>query len=216
MRPIVDPKTMTWKLPDVVAYQEQALILRCLKGALPVDRWRHHGLGLLQAYIDPRTRIHIFAKELARGIVAENGQRHDHRFDVESHVYHGSLINHGLTVGPHPGGEWSAWNVVNASEKDPRPPELEDSGLDIASDVITELPAGTAYTFPKWAFHWTEPVYSEEGVVVTLVTRHNVKNTPARILSKEVPAHGFTEGHLPSADLAKKILDRAYYAMGGG
>ena len=71
----------------------------------PELRWRHHGIGLLQAYLvegrpgaelalglsDTETRIHVWHPSLRLAGMDDSGLMHDHRFDLESRVLLGAM-----------------------------------------------------------------------------------------------------------------------------
>lgn len=70
---------------------------RALVAALiPHLEWRHHGIGCLQAYVredaEPEVRVHIWHPALVRPGIRESGDIHDHRFDLESTVLVGHLV----------------------------------------------------------------------------------------------------------------------------
>lgn len=66
-----------------------------LAGLLTHLTWRHHGIGVLQAYVrehqEPEMRVHIWHPSLVRKGIRDHGDAHDHRFDLESTVLVGNL-----------------------------------------------------------------------------------------------------------------------------
>lgn len=56
-------------------------------------KWRHHGLGMLQAEISETLRIHIWHPKLVSEGMAWPRCVHDHRFDITSAVVLGEVID---------------------------------------------------------------------------------------------------------------------------
>lgn len=73
------------------------LILESVTVEHPLLRWRHHKIGVLQAYVvegkryyDMETRIHVWHPSLALAD-EDSGRMHDHRFDLRSYVLLGAI-----------------------------------------------------------------------------------------------------------------------------
>ena len=177
--------------------------------------WRHHGLGLLQMYVSKDVRIHVWHPSLVRGVIVDNGARHNHRFSLISHVLSGDIINNELLVTPQIGGEWSEFSVVNASQNKTDEPTKIRASLGIAKTNKVVIEKGWSYRFPKWKYHWTQPLYDDNSVVVTVVERYEKESKLANILSKRTPAHAFSEGHLVSPDMTSEVLCCAIKSLGG-
>lgn len=192
--------------------QTDLLTARCLvAAAIATDnlKWRHHGAGMIQAYLTPRLRIHIWHPTLVLPGMEHSGAIHDHRFDLMSTVLLGSLTNRELDF--HPSSQpwnqrdcrmdslYEVYTVECASSgKRDDPVKLSDKARPLFyKDVF--IPEGSRYFFPKKAFHQSIPISEglalDEGYVVTLVHKLNQEDFLARLLVPEgvQPVHAFKE-----------------------
>ncbi len=191
--------------------------------ALPTLKWRHNGLGLLQAYvregIERELRVHVWHKSLVHDGIGESGLIHDHRFNLTSHVLVGQIWQEELALRPADDGFWQTHTVVHAREVmakhaindgdvQPLPARYHDtpSGINIGE--------GWSYTFPKRVFHKME---FDSPIVVTVVQKDDQEDEPARILAPygKPVVHAFANTLPPSAwvqplALAEEALLRAF------
>lgn len=162
--------------------------------------WRWHGLGMLQAELDEAIRIHVWHPELRRvkGLRAV----HDHRFDIDSAVVYGSIIDvpYVVLVGTQPfwhtqsaGNGFvltQAYSIVHAKA---HRADVSDTTL-IGEAWSKEMPvmrhaAGSTYRIARRDWHTTRV----EGLAVTVVHRGNFDDKPARVLGSA--ESGIVEGH---------------------
>lgn len=114
---------MIAQVSDIPVHHLQRL--RWLVGQLivtmPIRRWRHTGLGALQAYVregdEEELRVHVWHPGLQAPGIQQSGDVHDHRFDLESDVLDGVVrhTEYQLTQAyPSAGGGWytSAWSKI--------------------------------------------------------------------------------------------------------
>lgn len=204
-----------------------------LAALLPHLKWRHHGIGVLQAYVrehdEPEVRVHVWDPRLMREGIRDCGDAHDHRFDLESTVLVGEIHEtvYGMPTTPHVfysgdlrTGEMSQgqarsralafdiWRVENARSAADRNFDgecvLEIDGKPF-SLIHRTHPAGTSYTLPRGVFHRTEI----EQLTVTLCTMRE-KRGQARILvpAGREPVHAFGGEPAPAA-LQTEIIEQA-------
>lgn len=158
-------------------------------GAFPHLRWRHNGLGLLQAYIlegeRDELRVHVWHKSLKRDGIEDSGLLHDHRFDLTSHVLCGEILQREFRLTATPTGAWRTHTVVHAREAlkkhavndgdvSAQPHRYEVESHD------TRIVSGQSYWFPKRVFHGT---FVQSELAVTVVHKSNQTDEPARILA---------------------------------
>ncbi len=169
---------------------------------IPSLKWRHNGLGLLQAYIAEGTerelRLHIWCKALQRPGSEDSGLLHDHRFDLTSYVLVGDLMQVEYQLTESAAGPWGLHEVVHAraaagarhAPNDGLVSELPGRySVERRSMIVKE---GEVYRFPKQEFHGTFP---QAEYVVTLVEKWNQGKTPARILAPygRLVVHAFAD-----------------------
>lgn len=176
-------RTRIYTTPNLNALRAMAAKL------LPTLNWRHHGIGVLQAYISQYTRLHIWHDRLHRPRMRDSGGIHDHRFRLESTILIGGLTNRECVLdrGVHP-PTYDIYEVINASTGKTDPPtKTRDQVSVVFGDV--ELEEGDTYSYPKRAFHET----IHHGVTITLVTKHEQEDAPARLLAPvgTTPVHAF-------------------------
>jgi hypothetical protein len=162
-------------------------------------RWRHHGIGLLQAYMlqgSVEYRLHVWHPEL-RFVDDDSGMIHDHRFRLDSWVLCGAIHDTKIVLHPNDKGwilprpVYQVWEVENARK-------TEESGegwvrkVDSELYTISETPniyaEGARYGYPSRMFHRSEV----KDLTVTLCTKTHHQDAPARILSRvgATPKHG--------------------------
>lgn len=173
-------------------------------------QWRHHGIGVLQAYLfeacEPESRVHVWHPSLAREGISESGDCHDHRFDLTSTVLAGCLEETYFGIAePRDDGEWQVYAVQNARAAGPDkkfdgecvllPGRFSAEGQDF------KYPAGTTYTHPRGTFHRTRV----QGLAVTLCLMSQ-KQGRARLLVPFgcEPIHAF--GSPAPPDVQSQIL----------
>jgi len=188
---------------------------------IPVLTWRHSGLGMLQAYVlegqAEELRVHIWHDSLRREGIEESGLFHDHRFDLYSLVLTGLVHQAEHRLEESAAGAWSTHRVLHARAA----AEANKQGAERLVDYhaaptalperyslttrVTTVAAGWAYKFPKREFHGTN---FGPGVTVTLVTKSNQDDTPARILAPygKPIVHAF-EKPLPESAWARPISE---------
>ena len=161
-----------------------------LAHALPHLQWRHHGIGVLQAYLqegDVETRAHIWHPDLVR--VAPERQIHSHRFNLRSTVLVGTLHHDEYRLRASGEIGWQRWSVLPARQGSEPPTKV---GEPVAVEVIDgAIPAGDSYTFRRGAFH-----RSHVGrLAVTLMVKTDQIPDHAEILVRlgTNPAHGFAD-----------------------
>lgn len=188
--------------------------LRALVGKLiPYLTWRHHGIGALQAYVrenvEPEVRVHIWDPRLVRPGIEGHGDTHDHRFDLESTVLCGELIEmvmHSHVDAIHDrffASAWDVWQVENARSAGPARGFDGECVRVESTRLFLEEPrvhrAGTTYTLKRGVFHRT----TVEKTTVTVCTMRE-KRGQARILvpTGTEPVHAFGG---PPLDTATKL-----------
>jgi len=162
-------------------------------------QWRHHGIGVLQAYLfercEPESRVHVWHPALAREGINESGDCHDHRFDLRSTILAGCLEEtyFGSPLATD-NGEWTMFAVENARSAGPEKRfdgacvPLPGRYSAIAKDY--RYPVGTTYSHPRGTFHRTRAI--ELAVTLCLMSR---KQGKARLLVPfgREPVHAFGE-----------------------
>ncbi len=180
-------------------------------------QWRHHGLGMLQGYItenyNPEIRLHIWSPLLVKPGIETNGDIHDHRFDMVSHVLYGEIAHEIVTPWRHPEGEYAMMEMTHARAaadtlyNGPTKPLPGLFGTDRATFVIK---AGESYRFPERRFHRSPLRYD---LAISVIEKWNQSAAPARMLHRidSPPVDAF--GHVPDAALITKVLDQAAKAL---
>lgn len=181
--------------------------------------WRHHGIGVLQAYVrehrEPEVRVHIWHPDLVRPGIYDSGSIHDHRFDLESTVLVGALHERIFRLRPNVGGAWRIFHVENARsagesrgfDGDCHP--LSDERFDAGIAHRTHL-AGTTYTLNRGVFHETRIT----ALAVSVCVMHQ-KRGSARLLvpHDREPVHAF--GTPAPEETRSAVLREAFVALGG-
>lgn len=165
--------------------------------------WRHHGIGLLQAYLlyaNPEVRLHIWHPDLLIPGMEKSGQIHDHRFLLVSTVLVGSITHTEFNLTPSPNGAWRKWTVLNArkaldarkalnASSGAEPPQPADDARYDAETFGMSIDQDEAYEFEAGEFHKSDVT----ELAVTLVIKRNQTERKAMILSPYdvTPVHAF-------------------------
>lgn len=202
---------------------ERAFVLDTFKRiifAWPILKWRHHGIGALQAYLpggeggNPERRVHVWDPRLVREGIRDCGDAHDHRFDLISHVLLGELPEV-LYMPPGPsdaglaGFSWmDAWEVQNARAAGPEKHfdgTCRYAGQSSAlKPVLRVHSAFSSYSIPRGVIHATRPT----GLAMTLCEMHD-KQGQARIWTPQgkEPVHAFgPPGNFPIQEVLQSAL----------
>lgn len=192
---------------------------------LPHLVWRHHGIGVLQAYVrehvEPEVRVHIWHPSLVREGIRDHGDAHDHRFDMESTVLVGMLSETLYLVPAGPGDararSFDVWNVENARSAGrdrgfDGECSLAEPGLILSRQGIFHR-EGDTYGVPRGTFHRTE-VAACTRLAVTVCTMRE-KRGQARLLvpAGTEPVHAF--GAPASDEVQRAVLAEAEAALRG-
>lgn len=195
---VIEPEPRMWVLCQLVLAW---LAQDCSRNRWPYRGWRHHGIGVLQAYITEgarELRVHIWHPDLV--VVPEDrGDIHDHRFAMTSSVLCGRIRHEVFRPAGAPCRLYDEYEVtpyrdatVAGSGYAPRLLRGQQ-GYAVEGHAVL---AGQSYSFLPGVFHHT--VVS--GLAVTLVEKRETKpGVKARILSKagEPPVDAFAEGREP-------------------
>jgi hypothetical protein len=197
--------------------------MRAMTAALlPQLQFRHHGAGVIQAYIredvEPEVRVHIWHPDLVIPGIEDSGQIHDHRFELQSCVLLGAVHHDEYHLAPDPEGAWMKYEVVHARTGLTKTPErlvdaADESGMSTYWADIVEgtVSAGETYSFGKRLFHRGWP----DQLAITLVTKRAHDDKPAILLAPvgTRPVHAFkdnrpSEALLPFVQMAAEALRR--------
>lgn len=183
---------------------------------MPHLKWRHSGLGLLQAYVHEGTereqRIHIWHNDLQQ-IEGESRLWHDHRFDLHSHILVGSLQHREMTFVADNEGLWQLYKVVHARKALASTNVPQEELVTLVDDMryfrVTQdfyFNESEGYFYPKREFHGT---YLKSPLAVSLLTKVNQDTTPARLVAAlgRPPRHAF--GEPVEQSLMDNIIERA-------
>lgn len=176
-------------------------------------QWRHHGIGVLQAYlfehVEPEVRVHVWHPALTRPGIDVSGDCHDHRFDLRSTILAGHLEEtyFGTPV-PSDAGEWSMWAVQNAraagAEKQfdgecvPLPGRFAADGTDFRYE------SGDTYEHPRGTFHRTRA--SQLAVTLCLLSNKQGRSRLLVPCGRE-PVHALSEP--ATAEVQLRLLAQA-------
>lgn len=179
----------------------------------PTLKWRHHGIGALQAYIrehtDPEIRVHVWSPRLVRPGIIGHGNAHDHRFDLTSYVLAGALTDTRYAVQADVNGDWSVHLVENARSAGPEKNyDGEHSGAMFHGFVELDtlrIDAGSSYWIPRGDFHSTE---SAEPLTITVCAMSKKKGLARLLVPRgEDPVHAFGEEFLAPGELVAIVSD---------
>jgi hypothetical protein len=160
---------------------------RHVAALLPGLKWRHFGVGALQAYLHEGSgieqRIHIWHESLVKPGIRGRGDVHNHRFSFVSQVLCGAIDNQTVHVELNERGHFDLYEVENARAAHGRTGNHDGRCVVVArASAIAGRPelthAGQSYEFPRGAFHCSRFI----GTTVTLVTKFDQRDERARIL----------------------------------
>lgn len=194
-----------------------ALLRSLVLSAWPGLRWRHHGIGLMQAYLPGRddVRLHVWHPSLETAGMVDSGAMHDHRYSFLSTVLLGEVHHHELMLRASRYGTHEVYTVVNASQGKYDVPQRASVGFEGGPErynldhLCYAWRPGTAYTFDEGAFHHG----FSRGLAVSLVRRYGFRDSLARLLAPvgTTPVHAFQEGPPPS--VTSEVLAEARAAL---
>jgi hypothetical protein len=191
--------------PNPLLREMRVLVAR----AMPTLTWRHHGIGVLQAYLteqDQEVRVHLWHPDF----LARDAPRiHDHRFEMRSSVLLGELEHTEFVLREDPRGVWQRWSLTHARAGITDPPVLEPGyfAADITMGCIKE---GEVYGFPMRRFHTTRV----DDLCVTLVTKVEQCDLRSMLLAPRgtTPSHGFLVER-PAVDIPARVAEAAARLM---
>jgi len=186
----------------------------------PSLQWRHHGIGVLQAYVaenvEPEIRVHVWSRKLLKPGMDESGDIHDHRFMMVSHVLTGVVGHEEVIPEVKTGGGWRMMQLTHAraaKESAYHGPTTELPGeFDVRTNTMF-IPTGHSYRYPAQRFHRSPLPLDDERVAVTVVEKWQQSDAPARILYPidKPPVMAF--GHDMDFSLVAGVLAKAMAAL---
>lgn len=209
-------QTIVDEAAGLPCYLDEAIRL-IESGAL---QWRHHGIGVLQAYIaegaDPEVRLHVWDQRLVKPGISETGDVHDHRFDLVSVVLAGEVGHEEWVMAEAEDGPYRMSSVVHArlaAETRYHGTVTEHEGRYKAYKARHLLPAGLMYRFPLGAFHRS---FVPGGTTVTRCEKHNQReDIQARVVFRADTPQVHAFGHDEDWDLISAVLSDALVALRG-
>lgn len=204
--------------------------------------WRHHGLGMMQAEITDRLRVHLWHPKLRRMSTENFRDVHDHRFTLTSAVIVGEIIDvpyfvvpveeaARASIGGVPivGGRYptaTMFEIVHAKEQDKldgRGCSAPTVGKAIGEAYVVEqearrFAAGSVYMIKRRDFHTTRlNPRVLEGLAITLVHRcdFDQESKLARVLGQanETMLSGIVRDDINSSVTQAFVLKEAAYAI---
>lgn len=185
----------------------------CARGDV---RWRHHGLGMIQAELADDLRVHVWHPILR----TLSGWRvvHDHRFDLTSAVVVGRITDIPYVVfDEEPDRVLHAelvpcFEIVHAKEQKPGDPVRKACDLWAVADAGRMIGAGEVYTIERRQFHTT---VASVVLAITVVHRDNFDDRPARVLGSGESGIVGPPWSLPTYDIVDvhRVLDEAASAV---
>lgn len=167
---------------------EHVLIRSALAHVDPTTlKWRAHGMGLVQAYLSPDIRIHVWHKAFM-DVDRKDQFTHQHRWDlVSSRILAGTIRHVEYEPIENPKGDWCIWRHGD-SQGGGYTPQLQPGRFNrvrIGEESISE---GQKYAFPVGAFHETWA----EDYAVTLIQRGKQDGVSCALIPKAAgaPKHG--------------------------
>jgi hypothetical protein len=187
---------------------------------IPWMKWRHHGIGVLQGYLneeaDPEIRIHIWSKKLLKAGIDLSGDIHDHRFEMISHVLCGTVAHEEIEPFEDLQGEWGMMKLTHARAASDTNYHGPTEELPERYGVLRNLmmiTAGNSYSFPSRHFH-RSPLFGElDDVAVTVIEKHRQQNYSARILYPLGSPPVMAFGHRMDEKLVDDVLAEAMKAL---
>lgn len=234
---------LSWQYPSTVvasAPQIETVAMRCARLLLSCAdlEWRHHGIGVLQAYastgpyLQPpwatkmdELRFHIWHPDLVIPGIQENGAAHNHRFHLSSVVLLGNIDHVELKLIPKPAGKYTVMQLVNARAAQETTGSFHVDPMPTGKNFDVEeyphcITKGDAYYFAAGGFHRSAPrvVPGSKGYCITAVSKWDTKGSAGLLVERGKPwrnAFGNPEnldGEAMQAhvDAAMKQLRRAY------
>lgn len=211
--------TMTMIYPNPALHAMRELVLSV------IDRveFRHHGIGVLQGYVrehcDPEIRIHVWSRKLLKPGMDLSGDVHDHRFDMLSHVLHGSIEHEEFQWFYDGNGSWRMMELTHAraaADTDYHGPTTPLTGRVTIQRQRHTIDEGRSYRFPAQTFH-RSPLdrMRLDDVAVTCVEKHRQQDAKARLLypADREPVMAF--GHKPDLVAIQSVLAAAKDRLGG-
>jgi hypothetical protein len=169
--------------------------LRRVYGLFDDLEWRHHAIGVMQAYIpgtDGNERVHVWSSLLDIEPDAHGGARHNHRWDLNSAVLVGQLAHQRLLVVDDDGGEYQRWLFVGASKGSDDAIEF-DGRVSVVVDEGRVFKAGAHYSVIAGDYHCARPLGNE--ATVTLVSRGARTSLWASAVTRVKPLHAIDRPH---------------------
>lgn len=170
--------------------------LRLLVGkVLPSLHWRHHAAGMLQAYIEPHLRVHIWHDDL---VVHEDGIVHDHRRTLKSTVLTGGVVNTTYwesDVRPDAlHNQWLTYECVGASKGSVQ--LVKQAPVAMHSGSVTPCRFGGTYTVEQYGVHMARNL--KGAFTVTLVELGDEGSRWARMF-------------MPVSDMTDRLIPRGAF-----
>ena len=177
---------------------------------------RFHGNGFTQLYLRKDVRLHVWHASLAP-LRNHNATIHNHRYDIESTVYRGTLVHKTYSVNPSaPQAEHDVRVVqLDGASDAHKTPEIE-TGLTGRLELRHQytFTRGSSYTFKRPYFHSISHVGREP--VVTIFEKRNYCTEWARVLTgidDEQATHAFAPETQPDvATLWSAVREGLYGA----
>lgn len=155
--------------------------------------WRHHGIGVLQAYLhegDHETRVHIWHPNLVLPeFTPENGLVHDHRFGFSSFVMLGAIYDEDWDLQEDLHGRWQVHTTQNARSFKEETGEQYGAHTNIQAEDArrytlvrsgTWHEAGQRYEIEPRTYHMTKV----DDLTVTIVVKSSLVDGPAKIVTR--------------------------------
>lgn len=144
------------------------------------DEWTYHGIGFLKTYVGNNVRVHLWHPRLIT--IGMESAVHTHRWDLESAVVLGTIVQEEYVVEPQLGGKWRIWEHGN-SQSD-KTSIIKGGEFEIKHKTEVKVEAGNKYYFKRDQFHRT--VVSD--IAATVVHREQPKGYSCALVQ---------EGHTP-------------------
>lgn len=175
--------------------------------------WRHHGTGMLQAYLPDRdVRVHVWHPKLLLPGMAMSGAMHNHRFTFVSTVLAGAIEHTHLRTRETTAGAHQLFHIENAS-KGRDCDLLPGARVTLTMEPDEVFREGRTYGVGKWSFHWARP---HIGLAVTWVEiRDKEEHKTASLVCPygTTPVHAFT--HQRDVELEAQLLRGAVRFLRG-